>query len=74
MKNLRTYAALLQVAQNNGTSLDAVVAQIEDMINEAIASAEKTNNQAVLNKWKAIPCAGEPPTAAELITYISSQL
>lgn len=74
MENLRAYAALIQVAQNNGTSLETVIAEIESFIAEAIANAEKTRNQAVLDKWKAIPCAGECPTATELIAYISSQI
>ena len=74
MENLHAYAALLQVAQNNGTSLEEVVAEIESFITDAITTATTEQNQQVLNRWKEIPCAGEFPTAAELITYICTQL
>lgn len=74
MDNLNAYGALLQVAQNNGTSLETVIAEIEKAIVDTITTAKKENNQAVLAKWAKIPAAGDYPTAAELITYIGNQV
>lgn len=74
MENIQAYGALLKVAQNNGVSLEEVIKEIEIGIQDAIETAKKENNQAILDKWKNIPCAGDSPTAVELITYIGSQL
>ena len=74
MENSQAYNALLQVAERNGTSLENVIHEIESSIREAIDTAKRENNQLALNKWKEIPCAGEYPSAVELITYIGAQV
>lgn len=74
MEHTQAYKALLQVARENGTTLENVIAEIESGIREAIATAKRENNQAALDKWKDIPCAGEYPTAPELITYVGNQV
>ena len=66
--------ALLQVAYENGVSLNMVINEIETAIKNALDQAKKEQNQEALTMWKKIPSVGEYPTAVELITYIGGKI
>ena len=74
MNTKRAYRVLEEIARNNQTTVLEVIRDIEQGINETIDQAIKENNVVVLNAWKQIPCAGERPTATELIVYIGERL
>lgn len=69
----RAYRTFEEVARRRGTTVETVIAGIEEGIAEAIETAKRTNNTAVLNAWKKIPCAGKIPTAVELLSCLGER-
>lgn len=59
---------LNKVARRNGVSLDTVINEIE----LAIAAGMSSTDPTAQIFWRSVPCAGERPTAAELVEYIAS--
>lgn len=74
MENRKAYKALLQVAENNGLSLDEVIGEIESAIKDAIETAKRENNQEALSMWAQIPSKGEYPTAVEVIAAMGDKI
>ncbi len=74
MENIQAYKALLQVAEENGVSLNEVITEIESAIRDAVEQAIRDNNLEALAMWAQIPCQGEYPSAVELIAYIGGQI
>lgn len=70
----RAHRVLEEVARKNGTTVEEVIRNIEEGIDEAIDKAIRENNVAVLEEWAKIPCVGNRPTAAELITCLGERL
>ena len=66
--------ALLEVAQREGLTLEDVVQSIDEAIHQAYFTALKEGNQDVIDRWKAIPSAGEIPSAVELVAYLGCQV
>ena len=62
--------ALEQVARNNGTTVEEVRKEMRAMIAEAMQSEDP----AVRDKWRFVPCSGSVPTPEELIIYASKQV
>ena len=62
--------ALEQVARNNGTTVEEVRKEMRAMIAEAMQSEDS----AVRDKWRFVPCSGSVPTPEELIIYTSKQV
>ena len=67
--NVATHA-LEQVAQNNGTTIEVV----REEIKAAIAEAMKSDDQAVRDQWRFVPCSGEVPTPEEFIMYVANRV
>ena len=65
----RAHVLLERVAQNNGVSYKEVKSEIEAAIR--IAMANSSGNAYAQRFWKAVPCAGEIPTAEELLAYMA---
>ena len=70
MDKKRIRRAIQTVARRNGTTVDAVLWEMEETIEAALADADA---ETVL-RWKAIPCAGTRPDAYELIDYLYGKL
>ncbi len=66
----RATNALNEVARNHGITLDEVRKEIDD----AIAEARSCPDPIVQAKWKEIPCAGEVPTAEEVMVYVLEKM
>ena len=62
--------ALRAVAKRQGLSEREVVAAIEP----AIAQAYRQGDGKILAQWEKIPCAGDMPTAYELVAYLSERV
>lgn len=74
-KKLRSaYRALEEIASRDGITVEEVIREIEISINEAIDTAIKENNVEVLNAWRKVPCVGNRPTAAELVSCLGERL
>ena len=74
MENRKAYKALIQVAENNGLSLDEVIGEIESAIKDAIQTAKRENNQEALSMGAQIPSKGEYPTAVEVIAAMGDMI
>lgn len=58
------------IAEREGISAE----EVRNEIGKAISYALKSNDPAVQNFWKEIPCDGESPTVEEMIAYLADQL
>lgn len=63
----RASRALERTAQVNGVSVNQVYKEIEATIEEAMA----TSDPRARALWSKIPCAGDRPTPAELIAFLT---
>ena len=70
MKRERIIAALQQVADENDMSLEAVLEEINHVIEIGIQS----DDPSVQERWGRIPRTGQVPTAVELMEYLIAQL
>lgn len=70
MDTLAAKRAIKHIANQQGTSFEEIVREIDLAIDEAI----KASDDAALERWSQIPCCGERPTAVELIAYIGRKL
>ena len=66
----RIMAALRQVAAENGTTLETVLQEI----NEIIRIGTESDDPSVRKRWAEIPCAGTVPTVLELVDYLVKQI
>ena len=69
MKRERMIAALQQVADENGMSLEMVIGEIDQMIETSM----KSPDPCVQERWARIPRTGKVPTALELMEYLIEQ-
>lgn len=68
-QNEYTTQVLERVAEHNRTS----VAQVRLEIDQAIAAGMGNPDEAIREKWAAIPCEGDVPTPEELIAYVAKE-
>lgn len=70
MEEKAAYMALEEVAKQRGITVEEVVHEIDKTIQLAFENVQNTNNKKALEKWKMIPCAGDRPTAVELLSFL----
>lgn len=74
MERKKAQRAIKYVARKYGVSESEVVKEIEDTIAETLETIRRENNYEAMAKWQKIPCAGEVPTAYELVAYLGGKL
>ena len=63
----KSESILIQIAKQEGVSIETVRGDIE----AAIAEARDNPDPKVKAFWKSVPCKGEYPTPEEAITYMA---
>ena len=66
--------AIRQVAKSQGLSEKQVVETIEKAIAEGISASRRDGDLRAVRLWREIPRKGEPPTAYELVAYLSGKV
>jgi len=70
MDTKRAYNILCEVAKQNGVTVEKVIADIDHAIEVAISTARKNNDRRTLMAWSKIQCAGDKPTALEVVACL----
>lgn len=70
----RTYRTLEELAKQQNTTVEKIIAEIDECIQDAIATVKNNHDLQAMKKWKKIPSVGEIPTAVEFVTYLGEEL
>ena len=62
--------SLMQVAIRNGKTLE----EVRDDIKEMSAQTMNSEDKAIRDQWRFIPCSGKVPTPEEFIIYASKRV
>jgi len=67
---MRARSAIKEIAKREGKSIEEIRAAIQESMDAAMASQDP----AVQDMWKKIPCVGEKPTPEEFIEYVARKV
>lgn len=67
-------SAIRTAAAGHALSEAEFVSEIENAIRLTLEKAVEEENLEVLSKWQKIPCAGEYPSAYEMMEYLCEEL
>lgn len=66
--------ALEETARREGVSYDTVVNSIEEAVSDAIERCIQQGDETTLARIRQIPCAGNTPTALEIVAYMCDRV
>lgn len=61
-------------SQGEEVAYETVIKNIEDAIDDAIATCVQNNDEVALAMWGQIPCVGDIPTPLELLAYLGEKV
>ena len=73
-KHPEAYQVLKKVAEQQNTTLEHVIEEINKSIRFAYDASVRCGNLSAIELWKQIPCEGVLPDALEFVEYMGGRL